>query len=186
MLTLQEIIARADGLVDNAVDADDKLAYLSDLNREFFELVKIPVIYPFNIFAGLDVYTLPTAIRSKNIDSIATDVGTYESYSFEGGALVGRNAWIMDDATGQLTLTPEPYDDGIGRIRYFKRAAIFYTAGTALSTVPEVPEEYQGVLVHGLCEKLAKAMDDDFKGSNYNREYQNGLLIAQQNYGKGG
>lgn len=183
MLTLQQIIDQANVLMDNSFDSTKKVDWINQINREFFEVVKIPTLYKFTAIAGTNSYTVPSAIRSKNITIVRTTMQNYDSMQYDAPHF-GYNAWVFDDATNTLTLTPAPIEAGDAFLTYFPRATVTYTPAN-LTVSPEAPEEYHSIYAIGLAEKIAKGMDDIGKANNFNQEYQNGLVIAQQNFKRG-
>lgn len=182
-LMLSAIIAEADARVPNAFDDAQKVSWLNEVNNEFFDVVKIPAVYPFTSNTS-GSYVLPTSVRSKNVELVI--VGTRNYSSAQYAALnPGRNYWTLDDSNQTLTISPDPVTGDKGMVRYSKIPMTTFVAGT-LTAVPDAPDEYHWVYILGLCERIAKAMDDVARGNNYAGDYRANLQIAQQNFQRQG
>lgn len=179
-LTLQNIADRADVLVPNAFSDDNKISWLQEVNNDFFDVVKIPLVYPITSVAGTSDYTLSSDIKSKNIDRVTVGSSRWDS-ALNGGNQAGKALWTYNETTNTITLTPPPYIAGSGMVRYFQRGKT--TFATIATDVPDAPDEYQHLYVYGLCEKISQALDDAVKANNYGAEFRDGLTIAAQNYG---
>lgn len=180
MLTLQNIISEADVLVPNAYSPPDKVSWLNAINQDFFSIVKIPLTASFNAMIGTAEYTLPTDVRAKNIDKVMVGLTKYRSM-LEEDVQPAQNYWLFNDTTKKLTLTPAPYKNEPGIVRYHMIATTTFTSGS-LTAQPDAPPEYHWIYVIGLCSKIAKAQDDIAKANNYMSEFQNALNVAAQNY----
>lgn len=182
-MLISEIIKEADARMPNSFSDAQKVTWLNEVNNDFFEVVKIPKVAYFDTRTAMNVYAIPGKIRSKTIDRVMVGSSVYESAQF-GGMIPGRQTWSFDDDTGKLTLQPAPIDQEKGVIRYHKIAdTTFVTTNTAVK--PDAPEEYHWIYILGLCERIAKSMDDVVKANNYSADYRANLLIAQQNYQRG-
>lgn len=180
-MNLQSIIDEADIMVPNPYGVPDKVIWLNAINQEFFNVVKIPLVAVVPSTASPD-YTLPTAVRAKNIDLVQVGLTNYRSILDEN-VRPGQNAWNFDDAASKLTLTPTPYQVGLPiRVRYHRTATSTFSSGS-LTVEPDAPLEYHWLYVVGLCSKIAKAMDDLAKAGNYENDYRSGLNVAASNYG---
>lgn len=177
MHTLQQIIDEVDAIVPNSFAITQKTTWLNELNREFFEVVKIPVTLQ-KVFGPGESEFLPSDIRSRNIVHIRIGNTIYLSIQYET-VNPGHNFWIFDDVTRKLTLEPLPILAELGHITYYKTN----TKTLVLSDSPEAPEEYHWAYVLGLAEKVSKAMNDVTLANNYGNDYRAQLSQAQQNYG---
>jgi hypothetical protein len=183
-LDLTTIIADADLRVPNSFTSAQKVDWLNEINQEFFDIVKIPKTATFTTTDGTANYTLDTGIRAKNIDKVHVGKQLFLSFLYDD-VPPGHNFYTFDDDTSKITLNPTPTVLGLsGIVKYFKIATTSFSSN-ALSASPDAPSEYHWIYVLGLCERMAKAMDDVVKGNNYGNDYRGNLLIAQQNYQKG-
>lgn len=178
-LMLSAIITEADVRVPNIYDSAQKVSWLNEVNNEFFDVVKIPAVYSF-VSNSSGSYVLPTGVRSKNIDMVTVGTRGYSSAQYES-LQPGRNYWTLDDANQTLTISPDPLSGDKGLVRYRKIPTTTFVVGTITAT-PDAPDEYHWLYILGLCERIAKAMDDMVKGNNFAAEYHNNLSIAQANF----
>lgn len=183
MLTIKTIIDESDIMVPNAYETSDKVIWLNEINQDFFDKVKIPLISRFITIANKEDYKLSSSVRAKNIDRV--QVGPYV---YENGLTEDVNPTLnhhtFDDTTNTLTLSPAPLRSGLsGFIRYF-RIAITNFVVSNLNAVPDAPPEYHWIYTLGLCARIAKSQDEIAKGNNYESSYNNALSVAAQNYAK--
>lgn len=182
MLKLSEIVAEVDALVPNPFNDAQKVGWLNEINKEFFEFVKIPVIHQFVTTAGQNDYVLPSGVKSNNIDRVQVNQTFYNSMQYQD-IIPGHNYWILDDATKILSLNPYPsLSHLLGVVKYAKTATTTFVSSN-LTTTPDAPEEYHFTYVLGLCERVAKGMNDVTLANNYGADYRNQIAIAQQNFG---
>lgn len=182
MRTLKSIIDEVDVLVPNPIDVANKVIWLNSINKEFFEFVKIPTLHTFVTTSSAADYTVPADIRSRNVDQLLVGGSFYRSAQYED-VNPGHNQWVLDEATKKLQLIPTPTTAGLrGMIRYSKTSSTIFSA-TTLTVTPDAPEEYHDAYVLGLCERVAKAMNDVALANNYGRNYRERLLSAQQTFG---
>jgi hypothetical protein len=184
MLTIQQIINEVDTLVPNIFDAQKKLTWVNEINKEFFEIVKIPVVHSFTVSPGLD-NTLPSDVRSRNIDRVQVADSFYLSLQY-GRVNPGHNHWFFDDITKTITLNPPPSLIKSAIVIYHKISTKTFLIASIGTDSPEAPEEYHWIYVLGLAERVAKAMNDVSLANNFGDDYISQLSIAQQNYGKEG
>lgn len=182
-MLLSEIITESDVRVVNAFASAQKAQWLNEVNQEFFDIVKIPQIALFNGVAGVNAYPLPPSVRAKNIDKVMIGNVVYESALY-GDIRAGHNHYIVEDNTQFLSFLPAPTLGGQGIVRYYRLPTSVYTSSN-LNVQPDAPAEYHWIYILGLASRTAKAMDDAAKGNNLAADYQNALLIAQQNYLRG-
>ncbi|MDC6267714.1 phage adaptor protein [Lysinibacillus fusiformis] len=180
MLTLQQIIKEADVRVPNPFDAAQKISWLNEINVEFFEIVRIPKVFRFMVNGGTDTYALPASIRSHAVESVRNQAVMYESIQYEK-VQPGRNYWNLDDDTHQLTLFPRPTINAEAIINYRKKTESIYLT-TDLSAKPDAPAEFHYAYILGLCERIAKAMNDVTLANNYANDYRGQLSVAQERY----
>lgn len=176
MFTIQQITTEVDTLVPNSFDQAKKITWLNEINREFFEVVKIPITFQ-KVFGPGENSTLPLDLRGRNILHIRIGSVIYLSLQYEN-VNPGHNFWIFDDGTKNLTLEPMPLIPQLGHITYYKTS----TKTLIATDSPDAPEEYHWAYVLGLAEKVAKAMNDVVLANNYGNDYRGQLSIAQQNY----
>jgi hypothetical protein len=169
-MNLQSIISEADILVPNEVDTGDKLIVLDSLNRDFFNVVKIPRVAPFTPVKDQATYTLPTDVRLKNIDLIMCGVIKYKELMPNTPNPL-QNTFTFDDSTYLLTLRPAPYQAGLQAIVRYNRIATTTFEFSNLLATPDSPLEYHYSLVIGLASYLAAAMDDMGKAATYESQY---------------
>lgn len=182
MRTLKSIIEEVDALVPNVFDETKKTTWLNAINKEFFEIVKIPIVHVFFTDSGKSLYTIPDNIKPRNVDQVKVGGSFYRSGQYED-VNPGHNQWMIDDAAKTIHLIPAPYVDGLrATIRY---AEVWRTTFQAsdLTVSPDAPEEYHDIYVYGLCERVAKAMNDVTIANNYGSDYRERLASAQQAYG---
>lgn len=180
-MNLQSIISEADILVPNEVDTGDKLIVLDSLNRDFFNVVKIPRIVPFTPVKDQANYTLPTDVRLKNIDLIMCGVIKYKELMPNTPNPL-QNTYTFDDSTYVLTLRPAPYQAGLQAIVRYNRIATTTFEFSNLLATPDSPLEYHYSLVLGLAAYLAQTQDDGVKAGNYENQYKSMWNVASQNY----
>lgn len=184
-MKLDEIIALADKYVPNSgFTPADKVKWITEINNNFFEVVKIAQVYPFNAVKNTADYTLPATIDLRNIDRIIVGTSTYESLQLTE-VPPGQNGWTYDEATRKLTLLPAPAYDAPSYVRYAKKGTAAFV-DTLLTASPEAPDPYHHLYALGLAEFMALAMDDVVKAQNYGQQYRSQLTIAQANYQRGG
>lgn len=184
MLTLQQIMSEADVLVPNAYTSADKVSWLNSINQDFFNVVKIPLIFRFSTVSNQSDYQLPTDARAKNIDLVQTKYTMYLSLVDEIVVSPTQSYWTFDDATKKITLTPAPPLDGWpGVVRYHRIATTNFVSNN-LGAQPDAPPEYHWIYTIGLCARIAKAQDDLAKATNYESDYRNALNTAAANYAK--
>lgn len=181
MLTLQQIINEVDTLVPNPFDVTKKVTWLNELNKDFFEIVKIPLVYQFTTTSGQPNYTLPSEIKSQHIKRVLLKYTIYNSMQYED-ANPGHNFWIVDDTTKVLTLNPTPSLAGDKVIVRYNKTSKTTFLPSGLSVTPDAPEEYHWAFVLGLCERVAQGLNDVTLANNYGSDYRSFLSIAQQNY----
>ena len=182
MRTLKSIIEETDTLVPNPFDAERKIGWLNAINKEFFEFVKIPTVHVFFTEVGRAVYPIPADIKARNVDQLKVGGAFYVGEQYED-VNPGHNQWFLDEVAGILQLIPPPYVNGMrSTIRYAKMWSTTFLANN-LTVSPDAPEEYQDLYVAGLCERVAKAMNDVTLANHYSVDYRGQLLSAQQTYG---
>lgn len=179
-LPLSSIIADADVRMPNSYDTAQKVSWLNEVNNEFFDVVKIPAVYPFTSNRS-GSYVLPATVRSKNVDLVTVGTRKYSSAQYED-LHPGRSYWTLNDVDQTLTIVPDPLTGENGMVRYRRIPTTTFVAGT-LTAAPDAPEEYHWLYILGLCERIAKALDDIVKANNFGIEYRNNLAIAQANFG---
>ncbi len=183
MLTIQQIFDEVDTLIPNPFDNAKKLTWVNELNREFFEVVKIPIVYEFQTVSETSSYDLPADVRSNRISRVQMDSTLYNSMQYEE-TKPGHNYWSFNDVTKKINLFPKPSISGkTAIVRYQKISSSTYVTATLTSQSPDAPEEYHWAYVLGMCERVAKAMNDVSLANNYGSDYKNLLALAQQNYG---
>lgn len=182
-LTLTQIIAEADVRVPNMFDAAQKVNWLNEINNEFFDAVKIPVVTTFTS-NGSGAYPMPSSVQSKNVDLVMIGTQFYTSMQYDI-PLPGRNYWNLNDSNNSLAVVPDSIAGDAGIVRYYQKPVTTFLA-SALTAAPDAPAEYHWLYILGLCERIGKAMDDVGKANNYANDYRNGLLLAQQSFAKRG
>lgn len=181
-LTIKQIMDEADVRVQNSLNTADKVSFLNQVNLEFFDVVKMPQAVVIPIATGVSQIST-NGILGKNIDRVLVGKAIYDSMQY---TLVqpGRNFWTFDDFTGRISLNPAPASAVDMVIRYYRKPITTFLS-TGLTVVPDAPEEYHWIYILGLCERIAKAMDDVGKGNNYASDYKSALMVAQQNFQRG-
>lgn len=182
MLSLKQIINESDVRVPNHFDDAQKVSWLNEVNQEFFEIVSIPKVIYFNAHYGTEDYLLPPNVHGHNITRVTVPHTEYASYEYENTR--PNNAyWTFDDEAGVITLHPAPFTTGDGVVRYSKKSSITYLVSSDLNTqFPEAPDPYHQAYILGLCERIAKAMNDVTLANNYGADYRNQLMLAQAAY----
>lgn len=181
-MNLQQIITEADTLVDNGYTTADKVSWLNAINQDFFSVVKIPKVVRFKSVENQAEYTLPSEVRAKNIDLVRVDYTDYRSM-MEDDVQMFQNFWTFDVDTKKISLTPAPFQNGQGIVRYHRIATSNFTSSN-LTVSPDAPNEYHWVYVPALCAYICKAMDDTEKAAMYENDYRAALNAAAQNYQK--
>ena len=188
MLTLRQIIDEVDNLVPNPFDDATKVAWLNQINKDFFEIVKIPLVVQFPTTSGTSPYVIPREAKSRNIARVQVGDTLYASMQYEE-VNPGNNYWIVnddeDDTFQYIHLEPKPYATGkVCVVIYHMTTRRTFTTVFISVDKPEAPEEHHWTYVLGLCERVAKAMNDVTLANNYGNDYRAQLLIAQQNYAR--
>lgn len=184
MLDIEKIIEEADLRVPNAFSTTDKVDWLNEVNREFFDVVKIPALASFSTVANTSNYALANDTRSKNITKVMVGNSIYRSMLYEN-VNPGHNYFTFDDTSGEIDLNPTPATGKTGIVTYNKIGTTNFVA-TTLTDTPDAPEEYHWLYILGLCERMAKAMNDVTLANNYSNDYRNNLMLAQQNFQREG
>jgi hypothetical protein len=183
VLTIEQIFAEVDTLVPNFFDAAKKVTWINEINKEFFEVVKIPLVHQFVTEGGISSYDLPSTARSNNVIRVQVGSTLYNSMQYED-VRPGHNFWVVDDATQKMQLNPKPSLTGqVGVVNYHKISTKTFLTSTISADKPDAPEEYHWSYVLGLCERVAKAMNDVTLANNFGNDYRSQLSLAQQNYG---
>lgn len=183
-MDIQTIISEADARIPNALATGQKVTWLNEVNNEFFDVVKIPKAVPFNTAANSATYVLANDIRAKNIEKVVIGKSLYLSYLNQDVG-PGLNYHLFDDTAATLTLVPAPTTANVSSIvKYSRISTTTFLVGT-LNASPDAPAEYHWVYILGLCEKMATAMDDIPRSSNYGQQYRAQLTVAQANYQRG-
>lgn len=182
-MDLTTIIAEADIRVPNVFSSAQKVDWLNHINGLFFEVVKIPKVATFNTVAGTPSYSIAGGVKEKNITKVQVGNGNFKSLSYEE-VNPGNNYFIFNDGSNQITLSPVPTRAQSGYVRYDSAATTSFVS-TSLTAKPDAPEQYHWIYILGLCEHIAKAMNDVSLANNYAQEFQANLLMAQQNYARG-
>lgn len=183
MLTLQQIIAEADILIPNVLAVADKVVQLNSINADFFNVIKIPKIVKFTGTSGQADYVLSTDVRAKNIDLVEVGVLKYLDLQTDTIAPL-QNTFSFDDTNRTLTLSPAPYTNGLqGIVRYHRIATTTFTS-SALTAVPDAPEEYHWTYIPALAAWMAQTQDDMGKAATYEAQYKTAWGIAADNYQK--
>lgn len=182
MLTIQQIITEADILVPNNVDISDKVIQLTGINRDFFNIVKIPKLFRFTGTKGIATVNCPTDVREKNIDLVNVGLLKYRSLDADNVNPL-QNAFSFDDQSNTLTLTPAPYANGIaGVLRYHQIGTTTFTTGAVTTQTPDAPEEYQWTYYIALAAYLAETQDDGVRAANFSNQVKAAWNAASQNY----
>lgn len=180
MLSIQEIINEADIRVPNPFDSSQKVTWLNEVNNEFFEIVRIPKVYRFLIVGGTDTYNMPPSVNSQLVEIVRNQSVLYESVQYEVVS-PGRSSWFIDDDTKKLILYPRPSINGEGVVLYRKQADTSFLLSN-LTARPDAPPKYHWAYILGLCERIAKAMNDVTLANNYASDYRNQLALAQEEF----
>lgn len=182
MLTIEQIISEADTQVPNSFSQPQKIAWINEINQEFFEIVKIPKVFIGTINPNTPTMILPTTIRSRNVDYTTIGSSVYKPMQFED-VQPGRSFWYLDDLTNTMTINPvvssSVYSNVV--IRYFQVSTVTFLS-TNQTVSPEAPAEYHWIYILGLCARIAKSIPDVTLANNYQQDYERNLAIAQQNY----
>lgn len=179
-MNIASILGEASILVPHDVTVVDQLAALTEINRDFFNVVKIPKQARFSTVASQNEYTLASDIRQKNIDLVMVGMFRYRSLDSEA-VTPFQNAYTFDDIEHKLTLWPAPYDTLEGFLRYHRIGTSNFTSDN-LGAVPDAPEEYHWSYVLALAAYLANTQDDAIKAANYEAQYKAMWNVAAQNY----
>lgn len=180
-MNLQEIMDEANVLVPNSFTTAQKISWLNELNRTFFEVVKIPLLHFFSATAGTSSFTMPSTITVRNVDRVMVGTLIYRSFQMED-VPPGNAGWSLDETTYALTLHPAPSTTESAYVRFMRAAATTYTTTTPASQTPEAPTAYHEFYIYGLAEKMALSMDDTAKANNFGQQYRSLLVVAQSNY----
>lgn len=183
-MNLSEIIGEADVRVPNGFDNAQKVTWLNELNNEFFDVVKIPKSASFTTTANIaTVVVAPTDVRGKNIDRVHVGRGIFPSFLYQE-VQPGRGYHTFDDSSRTLTVVPTPTAALAGIVKYFQISTTTFVSNS-LTASPDAPAEYHWIFILGLAEKIAAAMDDIPRSSNYGQQYRAQLTVAQANYQRG-
>lgn len=179
-MNIGEIIAESDVMVPNSFGVNYKISWLNELNQDFFNVVKIPMLIT-QTTTNSPTYTLGAGVLAKNIDLVQVGLLIYRSI-LEEDVRPGQNYWNFDDISKVMTLNPAPYVSGLMlKVRYHRTATTTFTTNN-LNITPDAPIEFHWAYVLGLNSKIAKSMDDLGRANNYENDYRNYLNIAAANY----
>lgn len=181
MLTIQKIIEEADARVPNAFNEHQKVDWINEVNVQFFDLVRIPQFQSFIGLKDVKDYTLNSGVRSKLIDRVMIGSLVYESAQY-GNVPYGRSYWTYDDTTNKLTVNPAPIETNEGIVKHYRVSSKTFLASN-LSDSPDAPSEYHWLYILGLCERIAKAMEDISLANNYANEFATQLQVARESFG---
>lgn len=179
MLTNQQIIDEADRLVPNCIDLTRKVLWLNELNKEYFEVVKVWRVLqiPFRAFNG--TFVLDAGVRHRNIGSVVFG-SEYQDGSRPGAS---RKIFFFDDESHTLTLSPAPKTGGRGTVIFSRAATTTFSIRNIATDKPDAAPEFHYIYVSGLAGKIAQASGDLEKASQYETEYRNALGEAAANDG---
>lgn len=183
-LTIEEIIDEADVRVPNAFSEQEKIDWLNHINYDFFESVKIPKVVVLTSVVDVTDYDVDASdnCRERNITRVNAGNEFYQSMAYVE-VNPKNNYFTFEDSTNTLSLYPAPpLSDQDIIVRFNKVAGTTFTSVNKGSDTPDAPEEYHSVYILGLCEHIAKAMNDTVLGNNYANDYRGILAIAQQNH----
>ncbi|OMC79597.1 hypothetical protein BK125_04775 [Paenibacillus odorifer] len=169
-MQISEIISEADLLVPNQLTTAEKVMFLNNIEHDFFNVVKIPLILYFSTSKDQSTYVINNIVRAKNIDIVHVGVIKYKEL-LPNTPNPLQNTYVFDDYSSSIVLNPAPYQEGLkGFLRYFYIAVNTFSA-LDLNVVPEAPPEYHWTYSLGLASYIANAMDDMNKGSFYEAQY---------------
>lgn len=174
----------ASTLVPNAFTTAQKVLWLNDLNRIFFETVKIGKVSPFNALSGVSDYILTTDVALRNIDRVVVGTAIYRSLQLED-VPPGNNGWTFNETNATLTLSPPPPYATPAYVRYMQTPVTVFTTTTPTGQIPDAPLAFHDTYVLGLAERMALSLDDIAKSSNFGQQYRSLLNVAQANYLRG-
>lgn len=181
-MNLQQIIDEADIRVPNAFPADQKIDWLNEVNYEFFDVVKIPKTASVVTDGTATQFTVPTDVREKNVRKVVVGSNFYRSMIYED-ITASMNYYTIDETNNKIIFTPKP-PAGNAVIVYDKMGVTPFVS-TNLTVAPDAPIEYHWLYVLGLSVRIAKANNDVVLANNYENDYKNNLMVAQQNFIRG-
>lgn len=184
-MNLQEVINEANLLVPSGYTDADKVAWLNAINREFFDVVKVPKTEFFSAYSASSTYTMTQQIKEKDIDKLMIGHLKYRSLNYDD-VQPGQNWFTFEDTTRGLVISPTPSKSVTGLLRYRLAAVNTYFVETIGTQTPDAPTEYHWIYALGLAEYIAKANEEDAKAANYGGQYRSALQVAAQNFQKEG
>lgn len=181
-MNLQDIINAADVLVPNVIPIEEKVEQLNDIDREFYNNVKVPTNYFFNFEKGLNEYELAGAkLKSKDIEFVEVGMFIYKN-GFNTSSFRTSNLFDFNDENNILTLHPPPPFRGSARIVYYKNSFSEYSADD-LTQQLDIPTEFHQTIIPALASWIAFTQDDITKATVYEAQYRSDWNLAAQNYG---
>jgi hypothetical protein len=179
-MDLRTIINEVDIRIPNTYTNTQKVDWLNEVNNEFFDIVKIPIT--FAATTNGEPIVVPANVREKNIRKVLVDTEFYRSFNYENTSSAMNHYYL--DENGSLVLSPPANDSNV--LVVYDKIGTFNFTSNDLAKEPEAPAEYHWLYILGLCVRIAKTQNDVTLANNYENDYKNALLIAQQNYARTG
>lgn len=173
MQNLQSILETIDTTYRNSYSQDRKVQWINETQRQIFQLVKHEAPpHTFMTVSNYSLYDLPADCDPKNIKQVVIQRWMnpqfdYDNPSFDELQFVSIESNRYIDRTGRfysvvenskLFLNPLPNDENEGMIVY-----VYYNKKPAelsasdLSTIPDLEESFQELLILGCLERIARA-----------------------------
>lgn len=169
MPTLDEILTDIDDRYANVFSQEQKIRWLNQVQRDVFREIALPEILQFKTVPGMSLYTETEGIDFDLIDSVTVDGNKYDLKGINDTLDTYSYINVKDK---HMALYPKPEKVMDVYVYYKKRPKTLID----LTETPELKEDYQEILKHGVFMIMALAMDDIGKHNNfamlYNAELQ--------------
>lgn len=181
MPTIQQLLTTVNTTYRNTYSTDQKIEWMDTTQRQIYQAVPMESIpFVFQTVADFSFYPLPDdcdrfGIKQVTIEKTAgtEKYETLEYISLESNQQLGTGSHFYSELDGEIFLNPLPTTEDEGKnvvIIYNHRPAELSTLD--LTTVPDLPEDFQELLVLGCLERIARARGEIEDKNNFAADYE--------------